>query len=411
MEILGYAASIVVGLFILVFLVAIHEFGHGVVARRNGVVVEEFGIGFPPRARGKTIKKSVLGRNVFYSLNWLPIGGFVKLQGEYDAADKKGDYGAATFWQKSRILLAGVGMNWLVAAVLFTILALVGMPKVVSHQYVVASDVAIDKAPVVIDSVTDGLPAANAGLRSGDTLKKIVPQDDPGCQRAAVVSPECDAVSADEVETIIDLTKSRPGEELRMIYERGGAVHVAVISNRTAAQAQDGKGYIGVKFSQHRPTTYRSTWSAPIVGVGLTGQLSWETLKGVGGLLAKLGNGLVGLVNPSSEQRAKAAHELGDTGNSVAGPIGIVFSVLPGAISAGVVPILLLTAIISMTLAVMNVLPLPALDGGRWYLMAIYKLLRKPLTKDVEEKINAVGMMVLLGLFALITVADVTKLF
>ena len=89
MEILGYAASIVVGLFILVFWWQSMSFGHGVVARRNGVVVEEFGIGFPPRARGKTIKKSVLGRNVFYSLNWLPIGGFVKLQGEYDAADKK----------------------------------------------------------------------------------------------------------------------------------------------------------------------------------------------------------------------------------------------------------------------------------------------------------------------------------
>ena len=117
------------------------------------------------------------------------------------------------------------------------------------------------------------------------------------------------------------------------------------------------KAILGVKFSQHRPTTYRSTWSAPIVGVGLTGQLSWETLKGVGGLLAKLGNGLVGLVNPSSEQRAKAAHELGDTGNSVAGPIGIGSQCCLGQSGAGVVPILLLTAIISMTLAVMNVLP------------------------------------------------------
>ena len=76
-------------------------------ARRNGVVVEEFGIGFPPKAWGKKLKRSILGNNVLFSLNWLPLGGFVKLQGEYDSASKKGDYGAATYWQKTKILLAG----------------------------------------------------------------------------------------------------------------------------------------------------------------------------------------------------------------------------------------------------------------------------------------------------------------
>ena len=88
--------GILTGLIILVALVVIHELGHGIVARRNGVVVEEFGIGFPPRAWGKKIKNSVLGKNVLISLNWLPLGGFVKLQGEHDSATGKGDYGAAT---------------------------------------------------------------------------------------------------------------------------------------------------------------------------------------------------------------------------------------------------------------------------------------------------------------------------
>jgi membrane-associated protease RseP (regulator of RpoE activity) len=88
---LGFALSVVVGLVILVILVAMHEFGHGVVARRNGVRVEEFGIGFPPRAKAWTVKQSVLGKNVEYSLNWLPLGGFVKLQGGVELVRALGD--------------------------------------------------------------------------------------------------------------------------------------------------------------------------------------------------------------------------------------------------------------------------------------------------------------------------------
>ncbi len=90
--------GIITGLIILVLLVAVHEFGHGVVARRNGVVVEEFGIGFPPKAWGRKIKKSILGKNVTYTLNWLPLGGFVRLKGEHDSARGKGTYGQASFW-------------------------------------------------------------------------------------------------------------------------------------------------------------------------------------------------------------------------------------------------------------------------------------------------------------------------
>ena len=89
--------GIVLGLFILVLLVAIHEVGHGIVARRNGVDVEEFGVGFPPLAWGKRVKRSFLGKDVLYSINWLPLGGFVRLKGEYDASKVKGGYGAASF--------------------------------------------------------------------------------------------------------------------------------------------------------------------------------------------------------------------------------------------------------------------------------------------------------------------------
>ena len=91
--------GILLGIFVLTFLVSIHEFGHGVVARRNGVKVEEFGIGFPPKVAGKKITHSWLGNNVEYSLNWLPLGGFVRLKGEYDSAEGKNTYGNAHFWQ------------------------------------------------------------------------------------------------------------------------------------------------------------------------------------------------------------------------------------------------------------------------------------------------------------------------
>ena len=125
----------------------------------------------------------------------------------------------------------------------------------------------------------------------------------------------------------------------------------------------------------------------------------------------KFSSGVAGLINTDGAERARASEQIGETGKSVAGPVGILFNLLPGAVSAGIVPILLISGVLSLTLAVMNILPIPALDGGRWYLMAIYKLLRKPLTQEVEERVVGVGMMIIMGLVVLITVADVTKLF
>lgn len=93
--------GIIIGIFVLVLLVAVHELGHAIVAHRNGVVVEEFGIGFPPKAWAKRLKNGIL-----FSLNWLPLGGFVRLQGEHDSDTSKGSFGAASFWQKTKIMLA-----------------------------------------------------------------------------------------------------------------------------------------------------------------------------------------------------------------------------------------------------------------------------------------------------------------
>src|SRR5688500_13888277 len=117
---------LIVGLLLFVGLVVIHEFGHFIVARRNGVEVEEFGIGFPPRAWSKKTKSGFI-----FSLNWLPIGGFVKLKGETDSDKRPGSLGAATTRVKAKIMLAGVVMNLLIAFGLLTILGWVGMPQII----------------------------------------------------------------------------------------------------------------------------------------------------------------------------------------------------------------------------------------------------------------------------------------
>ncbi len=387
-----FLLSVIAGLLILVLLVVVHELGHAIVARRNGVKVNEFGIGFPPAAKKWKVKKSFLGNNVIYSLNWLPIGGFVSLHGENAEDNRPHTFGNASFWSKTKIIFAGVAMNWLSAIALFTILAWIGMPKLIDNQFTVANDTAETKHPLTVRSVSKDSPADRVGIKSGDVIKSINEQP-----------------ALADIMKAPTLTKENAGKMITIEYARGNELPKTVnVMLNTPDKAQN--GYLGVAFSQDQ-TTRRSTWSAPIVGMGLTAQLSWETLKGLGGLLGKLGAGIAGQLNPNDSERAKASQQLGDAGNSVAGPVGIVFNLLPGAVSAGIVPILLISAVLSLTLAVMNILPIPALDGGRWYLMALYKIMKKPLTKETEERVVGYGMMAILVLVVLITIADVTKIF
>lgn len=382
--------GILTGLIILVLLVVIHELGHGIVARRNGVVVEEFGVGFPPFAWGKKVKQSILGKNVLFSLNWLPLGGFVRLQGEHDSATKKGDYGAATYWQKTRILLAGVIMNWATAVVLFTILALVGMPKIIPNQFSVPSDTITSTKPVTIVSVSPDSPAAKAGLKKGDTILLIGSQD---------------IASSEELS---DVTKQYSGKKVPITYARDNKEYTKTVALRGEKEAA--KGFLGVSSSQQL-SEIRATWSAPIVGVVTTAQLTGETFAALGKVVVSLGEGIASRFTGDEAVRKSGDEALAYASNSVAGPVGILGVIFPQMQQAGLKPLLLLTAIISLSLAVMNVLPIPALDGGRWTTMTVFKLLKKPLTKEREEKIQTVGFLLLMGLVVLVTVADVSKFF
>lgn len=392
MDILGtlnFVLSVIIGLVILVILVAMHEFGHGVVARRNGVRVKEFGIGFPPRAKGWIVKKSVLGKDVLYSLNWLPLGGFVNLQGENDSATKKGDFGSASFWAKTKILLAGVFVNWVTAAVLLTVVAAIGMPKMIDNQFTVPVDTIVQTEPVKVAAVSSGLPADKAGIKVGDQLISVA-----GTQMT-------------DATKLTAITKDHVGRTIEIIYKRDNIekqVSVALRSNN-----DDKKGYLGLSGSQK--TTYRSTWSAPIVGVVLTGQFTAYTFQGLGTTFVNFITGLAEKVSFDGATREAGGEKLAEVNQNVGGPIAILGMLFPAARADGIGSLLLVTALIALTLAVMNVLPIPALDGGRWFVTFLYrKILKKPLTKEKEEQIHGTGFMVLMGLFVVIVVADIMKL-
>ena len=357
--------GIVVGLIILVLLVVMHEFGHAIQAYRSGVTVEEFGVGFPPRALAKKLKNGIL-----FTINWLPIGGFVKLKGEYDSANEKGDYGAASFWQKTKILFAGVAVNWIFAAILLTFLAITGLPKVLPNQFSIANDKVTVSQPVEVSSIIDNYPAKKAGLKIGDRIISFNGQN---------------IINADQ---LIGLVKQNVNKNTTFVYLRDGVEHKVVITLGDSTST----GTLGAGLGQRE--FIKATWSAPIVGVFTTAQLTWETIKGVGGIFSGIVSG--GLSN---------------VGDSVAGPIGIIGTVFPAAAQAGLTQLTFLAAIISISLAVMNILPIPSLDGGRWFTMTIFRLFKKKLTKEREEKIQTIGMIILMALVILVTFNDIAKLF
>ena len=382
--------GVLLGLFVLILLVVLHELGHAIVAKRNGVKVEEFGVGFPPAAKKWKVKRSFLGEDVTFSLNWLPLGGFVRLKGEYDSAKGEGTYGGSTFWVKTKILLAGVVMNWITAIVLFTILAIIGMPKILSNQVQLPFDTEVRRSPAAIAKITPNSPADKIGLKVNDELIKINGQP------------------LTETEKLPVITKQSSGKKVRVEYRRDGkesSIDVQLNDEKSAKES----GYLGV-ISGQTEKMY-STWSAPIMGVATTGQLSYETVKGVGVLLVKTVHGSIGQIFGSAESKESARADLASVSGSVAGPIGILGVLFPSVVNSGVAQIIFVAALISLTLAVMNILPIPALDGGRWFTMTIFRLFKKDLTKEREENIQATGMLILLILTILVTISDVGKLF
>ena len=375
---------LVIGIILFIGLIVVHEWGHFIAARRGGVEAEEFGIFFPPRLYKRKMKGGWL-----FSINLIPLGGFVKLKGEHDSDTEPGSFGAASTWTKTKIMAAGVFMNLVVALVLFTALALIGMPKLVPNQFTVKSDTHLVTRQVVITYVEPGSPAAKAGLQAEDQLNDI---GLPGYSPVGVTSAN----------QLPGLTKKFAGKTAIIYYTRGGK---QLTGKTTLRGIHSNNGYLGVVPMEY--TLQRSTWSAPIVAVGFSAQVTALTFQGLGHALGGLGSLIAGLITGNH-----TAREHGQTAASsqVAGPVGI-FVILKDGSLLGYQFMLMIVAIISLTLAIMNILPIPALDGGRLWAVLISRALRRPLSARAEEAINAVGFVILFGLIIAITTVDIHRFF
>jgi regulator of sigma E protease len=388
---------LILGLVLFIGLVVVHELGHFWAARRGGVDVEEFGIFFPPRLYKRRTKG---GYN--FTVNLLPLGGFVKLKGEHDSDRQKGSYGAAGTRTKVKIMLAGVFMNLVAAYVLFLLLALIGMPHIVDNQYIVAGDAhyqhrAVYKA--LVDDVEKGSPAAQAGLKRDDAILAV------GMAGKLQTLSSTNDISA--------LTKRYSGQAVQVRFTHQGKTLVRTVRLRSdadiAAAAKKGKAVgrlgVGTSAAQDGLTVVRSTWSAPIVAGGTAVQLTALTFQGLGRALAGVGGIIAGAFTSNTQARQSAQTE---ASNQVSGPVGIFFVFKYGA-ALGYKFTLMVVAVISLTLAIMNVLPIPALDGGRLFVTVISRLLKKQISPKTEEAIYGTGFAVLMLLIVIITVVDVKR--
>lgn len=388
---------LLIGVLLFIGLVLVHEWGHFIVAKRNGVEAEEFGLGFPPRAWGKRLKSGLL-----LSVNYLPIGGFVKLKGENDSDERKGSLGAASLPVKSKIMLAGVTMNLIVGVALLMILAWIGMPKLITQdnvgqdQFTVASDTHVIKQEVLAGAILPGSPAARAGLRSTDQLISVSANG----QTKNVSTPQ----------QIHDATLAFAGQNVELVYKRSGQIihqPVQLLSKKVVQNSQstdNPKGYLGIV-----PTPLqiqRSTWSAPVVAVGLTGQVFKLTFVGLWHAIAGLGSTIAGGVTGNHAARENGQSQ---ASSQVGGPVAIAVGLWDSA-GLGINFMLFLIALLSLTLALMNALPIPALDGGRLTMMLISRgVFRRPLSRSTEERIVGTSFVLLMLLVVLITVVDVKR--
>jgi regulator of sigma E protease len=359
---------------VLVVLVLVHEVGHFVAAKMSGITVQEFGIGFPPRIT------SVVWRGTRYSLNWIPLGGFVKMLGEdgESEANKLRDRGLSeaaveramdgAFNRKPvvvriAVLLAGVVMNFLLAGILFAVA--IGMP------------VPQGRGPLTVTDIQPGSPAAQA-LRVEDV---IVAADG----RSFDISSELTAY-----------VRSRAGQEVELTVLRAGSeITVEVIPRElTEAERARGEGPVGFSYEPEAFVEIPSQVSGPVEAVGRgfseAANLAWR----IPGGLADAVGGLLGL-NPN--------------GNTAVGPIGIAEET-GRMLEAPLVSQLIFVGLLSVNLAVLNVLPFPPLDGGRILVVMVEALRRRRLPAEREALIYLTGFMVLIALVILISIQDVQRL-
>jgi len=387
---------LVVGIVLFIGLVVVHEYGHFLLARRNGVEVEEFAIFFGPRIYKRKTKAGWI-----FSFRTLPLGGYVKLKGEHDSDTDKGSFGAASVWAKTKIMGAGVFMNLVAALVLLTLLAWVGLPKLLPNQFTVKSDTKehsyTTSADNLVNKVEANSAAAKAGIHKNDQLIAIGAPGHP----QKITNPDA----------LPKITKQHAGQivAVQLIRDKKTMTVTAHLATNQAVKSGKQQGYLGIETTPEfgQLTLRRSTWSAPVVAVGFSAQVTALTFQGLGHAIGGLGSLIAGAITGNTKARQ---HGQTSASSQVAGPVGI-FVVLKDGSALGYQFMLLIIAIVSLTLAIMNILPIPALDGGRLWLTLITRALKRPLSAKTEETINVAGFAILMALVITITYVDIHRFF
>ncbi len=355
--------AIVIFFLTLLILVLVHEFGHFVVAKFFNVKVLEFGFGLPPRAWGKKVGETLV------SINWLPMGGFVRLFGEDETDPRllkdKRSFPGKPVGQRILIALAGVTMNLLFSWILF-------YAVLISQNFQIFLPAGEPSANVV--EVEQGSPAEQAGIKPGEKIVKI------------------DNRNINSVTDVRSAIKDKAGKPVLVTIEnKNGSRQTLTVTPKEYAP---GEVRLGAAFSPFAILTYKTIPEKIISAPSYSWEITKVTLSGFTSIFKDLGQG-----------------NFGTASQSVSGPIGIAVAT-NNIVSAGAVFFYLwFVGVLSLSLAIINILPFPALDGGRLAFFLIEAATGKRVNPEVERMVHTIGLFILIGLFLLITYSDLLKLF
>ncbi|MBI3572168.1 site-2 protease family protein [Candidatus Kaiserbacteria bacterium] len=359
--------EVLIFLIVIVALIVVHELGHFIAAKLTGMRVDEFGLGYPPRAL--TLGSAGGTR---YTLNWLPFGGFVKIYGENSEAA-----GEPAFSSKSRpaqafVLAAGVLMNLLFAYLLIAGALFAGTPRALAPNEIAGAK----GAELAVASVLPGSPASRAGILSADSI--LSASDPTGSWHSG------------DPESFTRFVGASGGAPIQLEIKRNGSEKkVGVAAERGVAPSDPSRYALGVEVANIGIVPL-SLGAALTKGATLTWQITKLTTFG-------LLHFFYGVFTLSADL------------SQVAGPIGIA-GAIGGAAAAGLGNLLALAAVISINLALINLLPVPALDGGRLLFVAIEAITRRPIKAVVAQTVNSIGFAFLILLMAVVTLHDLSKI-